>query len=481
MDSLIDQVLHQRYQICSKLSHKPGSKTFLATDLTTRERVVVKLLLFDADFTWENLKLFEREAAALKELRHAAIPTYLDFADVEIGDRKGFLLVQTYIDAPSLQDWVDRGRTFSEAELHHIAKDILDILAYLHNRQPSMIHRDIKPSNLLLSERSGNHPGQIYLVDFGAIQGPQHGGTMTIVGTYGYMPLEQFGGRAVPASDLYSLGATLVYLSTGQHPADLPQRDLRLQFSDQAQLSTPFCHWLQWLLEPDLSQRPKSAERALALFESPPGQLALAQNMAVKKQQPDNSFIFVDCDPASLTLRIPNQQLEKKFHHGHALAKALVRIKQVGLWTFMITMLPMMFGSTGMVSFIWLSILFWMGLSLAFSLFVRPLLEQVNKIYSPDRYYLRLMPKNNSSGLSLHLFQKTFWIEYRIFQQQLIGISAGPYDGAHYRINLIGDRSSVYTLHVQGSHEEIQWLCYKLNSWTGWEIGYHDSTPVGSV
>ncbi|MEM1281682.1 MAG: hypothetical protein AAGG53_17045, partial [Cyanobacteria bacterium P01_H01_bin.152] len=66
-------------------------------------------------------------------------------------------------------------------------------------------------------------------------------------------------------------------------------------------------------------------------------------------------------------------------------------------------------------------------------------------------------------------------------QQPLIGISAGPYDGAHYRINLIGERSSVYTLHVQGSHEEIQWLCYKLNSWTGWEIGYHDSTPVGSV
>ncbi|MEM7064720.1 MAG: serine/threonine-protein kinase [Cyanobacteria bacterium P01_B01_bin.77] len=480
MDALINQVLHQRYQICSKLNHKPGSKTFLATDLTTRERVVVKLLLFDADFTWENLKLFERETAALKELKHTAIPAYLDFADVEISDRKGFLLVQTYIDAPSLQDWVEQGRTFSEAELHHIAKDILDILAYLHHRQPSMIHRDIKPSNVLLSDRSGNHPGQVYLVDFGAIQGPQHGGTVTIVGTYGYMPLEQFGGRAVSASDLYSLGATLVYLATGQHPADLPQQDLRLQFSDRAQLSASFCHWLQWLLEPDLNQRPQSAERAIALFERPPSQLALAQNTAVKKQQPDNSFIFVDCNSASLTLRIPNQQLEKTFHHGHALAKALVRIKQVGLRALMITMLPMMFGSPGIVSFIWLPILLWMGLALGFSLFVRPMLEQVNKIYSPDRYYLRLMPKKSSSGLSLHLLKKTFWVECRILQQQLIGISAGPYDDTHYRMNFIGDRSSAYTIHLQGSHEEIQWLCHELNSWTGWEIGYHDSTQSSS-
>lgn len=69
-----------------------------------------------------------------------------------------------------------------------------------------MIHRDIKPSNILLGDRSGDFVGDVFLVDFGAVQTIDTQGkhTMTIVGTYGYMPPEQFGGRSSPASDLYS-------------------------------------------------------------------------------------------------------------------------------------------------------------------------------------------------------------------------------------------------------------------------------------
>jgi serine/threonine protein kinase len=70
-------------------------------------------------------------------------------------------------------------------------------------------------------------------------------GTRTVVGTYGYMPQEQFGGRTVPASDLYSLGCTIIYLVTGTHPADLPQKDFRIQFQQVANLSPSFANWLQ--------------------------------------------------------------------------------------------------------------------------------------------------------------------------------------------------------------------------------------------
>ncbi|WP_353769981.1 hypothetical protein [Okeania sp. SIO1F9] len=63
--------------------------------------VVVKLLLFSPDFTWEQLKLFEREAEVLKFIEHPAIPQYLDYFDVEMGLGKGFALVQTYIEAKS--------------------------------------------------------------------------------------------------------------------------------------------------------------------------------------------------------------------------------------------------------------------------------------------------------------------------------------------------------------------------------------------
>ncbi len=122
-------------------------------------------------------------------------------------------LVQSFIEARSLQSWAESGHTFSEAEVKAIATQLLTVLTYLHSRQPPVIHRDIKPSNILLSDRSGNHPGQIYLVDFGSVQTISHPGTITVVGTYGYMPPEQFGGRTT--SDLYSLGATLIYLLDG--------------------------------------------------------------------------------------------------------------------------------------------------------------------------------------------------------------------------------------------------------------------------
>ena len=137
---------------------------------------------------------------------------------------KGSRFVQSHIQARSLQDWVESGRSFSEAELKQIAKALLKILDYLHQRQPPVIHRDIKPSNILLGDRDDNNSDALYLIDFGSVQTAAHGGTVTVVGTYGYMPMEQFGGRAVPASDLYSLGATLAYLATGLHPADFTSK-----------------------------------------------------------------------------------------------------------------------------------------------------------------------------------------------------------------------------------------------------------------
>jgi eukaryotic-like serine/threonine-protein kinase len=204
--------LNDRYQIQQSLGKKAGRQTFLALDEQTQMPVVVKLLTFAPDFEWADLKLFEREAETLKSLDHPAIPRYLDYFEVASPSRKGFALVQSYIAAKSLAQQLQAGRTFSEAEVKQLAESLLEILDYLHSQQPPVIHRDIKPSNLLLGDRSGNHVGQVYLVDFGSVQTlvAQEGGTITVVGTYGYMPPEQYGGRAMPASDLYSLGATLI-------------------------------------------------------------------------------------------------------------------------------------------------------------------------------------------------------------------------------------------------------------------------------
>lgn len=297
-----EALIGDRYEILESLGKKAGRQTFLAKDLQSNQRVVVKLLRFGGEFEWDDLKLFEREADTLKALSHPAIPRYLDYFELDTPEVKGFALVQSYIEARSLEEQVKAGRSFSEADLKEMAIVLLEILTYLHERQPPVIHRDIKPSNILLGSRSGSSVGQVYLVDFGSVQNlaAHAGGTITVVGTYGYMPPEQFGGRAVPASDVYSLGATLIYLATGQHPADLPQDDLKIQFEPETSLSPSFTRWLKRMTEPSLSRRFRTAREAIEGLDQ---SLQVRSLTAVEK--PAGSRVQLKKDADSFDLVLP--------------------------------------------------------------------------------------------------------------------------------------------------------------------------------
>ncbi|MEH2445159.1 MAG: serine/threonine-protein kinase [Nostoc sp.] len=299
---MIGEILGERYEVQQLLGKKAGRRTLLARDLQTQELVVIKLLSFGDDFEWDSLKLFEREAETLKSLSHPLIPQYLNYFEVNLPTIKGFALVQTYIPAKTLEQYLQSGRTFTEPEVKQIAKALLEILIYLHGLYPPVIHRDIKPSNILLGERSGNSVGQVYLVDFGSVQTvlATESGTRTVVGTYGYMPPEQFGGRTVAASDLYSLGATLIYLMTGNHPADLPQKDFRIQFEQAANVSPSFTNWLKWMIEPSLEGRFSSAAGAIAALEKPQATLP-----ALVGSKPDRSKIQLTKNWDSLEILIP--------------------------------------------------------------------------------------------------------------------------------------------------------------------------------
>ena len=267
------KILAERYYLQRQLGKQTGRQTLLARDLQTQKLVVIKQLFLGSDFEWQDLKLFEREAETLKTLSHPAIPRYLDYLEIDEPDSKGFALVQTYVEGKTLEEHLTAGRTFSESEVKELAKSLLAILMYLHEQNQPVIHRDIKPSNILLHSSSGNSAGQVYLVDFGSVQNQaaKFGGTITVVGTYGYMAPEQFGGRSVPASDLYGLGATLIYLVTGLHPAELPQQDLRIQFAERAgQVNPNLIDWLEWMTEPSLEKRLSSAEEALRSIDENP-------------------------------------------------------------------------------------------------------------------------------------------------------------------------------------------------------------------
>jgi hypothetical protein len=310
LSDLQGQTLHNRYQIQQQLGKRAGRRSLLAQDLHTKELVVIKLLIFGEEFEWDDLKLFEREAETLQSLSHPAIPRYLNHFELDLLHRKGFALVQTYIPAKSLEAHLKAGRSFSEAEVKQLARALLEILIYLHDRQPPVIHRDLKPSNVLLTNRSGNSVGQVYLVDFGSVQtiAAKEGGTLTVVGTYGYMPPEQFGGRATPASDLYSLGATLIYLSSGKHPADLPQRDLRLQFESAVNLSPALVRWLKQMVEPSLDRRFAAASVALESLDQAriqPGQTAVAETATVSFKKPAGSRVKLTKSASGLEIVIP--------------------------------------------------------------------------------------------------------------------------------------------------------------------------------
>ncbi|MEG4917217.1 MULTISPECIES: serine/threonine-protein kinase [unclassified Microcoleus] len=269
---MTSKILAERYEVQRQLGKQTGRQTLLARDLQTQKLVVIKQLFLGSDFEWQDLKLFEREAETLKALDHPAIPRYLDYLEIDEPDSKGFALVQTYVEGKTWEEHLRSGRTFSESEVKELAKSLLEILIYLHEQKPPVIHRDIKPSNILLHSRSGHSVGKVYLVDFGSVQNQaaKLGGTITVVGTYGYMAPEQFGGRSVPASDLYGLGATLIYLVTGLHPTELPQQDLRIQFADRvAHLNPSLIDWLEWMTEPSLNKRLSSAGEAWRALTNP--------------------------------------------------------------------------------------------------------------------------------------------------------------------------------------------------------------------
>lgn len=252
------------YRIERRLGGGGQAVTWLARDKLGAAVVLKQLVLRHAE-TWKEIELFEREAAVLEAIDHPAIPRGLEHFELTHEGGVDFVIVQPWVDAPSLANLLADRRHFDLDTVVHIARSMLEILDWLHRRLPPIIHRDLKPSNILMG---ADH--KIHLIDFGAVKthlAIPGQGESTIVGTHGYMPAEQLMGHAGPRSDLYALGATLLHLVTGRHPATLPLDGLRLDFKRFTSLPAPVTSWLSTLIEPDPNDRPASARDALAALE----------------------------------------------------------------------------------------------------------------------------------------------------------------------------------------------------------------------
>jgi len=275
---IISQIPHNlvnHYQIKNLLGEGGSSTSYEAIDLKTNQRVALKALSLQKMNDWKVLELFEREANVLSKLNHPGIPRYLDYFYVDTPDNRCFYIVQELAEGQSLASLVENGWHASEPEIQRIATQILEILVYLHSQTPPVIHRDIKPENIVFKSPIDSHKEKdwaVCLVDFGAVQNTYYNTLMrgsTVVGTYGYMAPEQFLGQAVPATDLYGLGATLLYLLTHRSPAELPTNILEKDFRSQIQISAAFADWLEEAIAPDLENRFESAQEALESLRNP--------------------------------------------------------------------------------------------------------------------------------------------------------------------------------------------------------------------
>jgi hypothetical protein len=213
-------LLNNRYRIMGELGRGGMGAVYRAFDETLGQDVALKENLSASP---EAERQFRREATLLATLRHPNLPRVIDHFVIP---EQGQYLVMDYVAGPNAREVVEEmGGPLEEADVLLWAREILDALSYLHTRNPAILHRDIKPSNVKVTPS-----GKAVLVDFGLAKVHDEstgttGGARAF--THGFSPPEQYGlGRTDPRSDIYSVGATLYALLTGQNPTDSVERAL---------------------------------------------------------------------------------------------------------------------------------------------------------------------------------------------------------------------------------------------------------------
>jgi WD40 repeat protein len=213
--------LRNRFRVMRVLSDEGGfGRTYLSEDTDKlNEYCVIKQLAPKFQGTWSQRKaieLFAQEAKRLQQLgEHAQIPSLLAYFEQD----NCLYLVQQFINGQNLLKELQVRKVYRDWDIQSILWDLLPVIKFVHSR--GVIHRDIKPENIIRQKQDG----KLVLIDFGSskqlsVRVQQKVGTS--IGSHGYAPIEQIrDGKAYPASDLFSLGATCFHLLTGISPFQL--------------------------------------------------------------------------------------------------------------------------------------------------------------------------------------------------------------------------------------------------------------------
>lgn len=214
----IGSLLDNKYRVLDVVGHGGMSTVYLARNEKANKSWAIKEVLKQGQ---EDLEIKKNsliaETEMLKKLNHPNLPAIIDVIETE----DTFLVVMDYIEGNDLGDIIDEFGAQPQDKVIEWAKQICDVLSYLHTRTPVIIYRDLKPANIMLKP-----DGNITLIDFGTAREAEVKDVANTVslGTKGYAAPEQFGdgARADARTDIYCFGATIYHLVTGHSPAEEP-------------------------------------------------------------------------------------------------------------------------------------------------------------------------------------------------------------------------------------------------------------------
>ncbi|MEN6523078.1 MAG: serine/threonine-protein kinase [Anaerolineaceae bacterium] len=244
------QILNNRYRIVKLIGQGGFGAVYRAWDLHMNSVCVIKENL---DTSPEANRQFIHEAQILFRMKHPGLPSVFDYFDLA---GQGLYLVMEYIEGQNLEEIIHSYGPLSESDAVNWISQVCEALEYLHGQNPPVIHRDIKPQNIILTPQ-----GRAVLVDFGVAKVYQSQQQTTMGAravTPGFSPPEQYMLTGTDErSDIYSLGATLYTLLTGQIPPEAMARMLETELIPVKQF------------KPTISTKTISViERALAIKKS---------------------------------------------------------------------------------------------------------------------------------------------------------------------------------------------------------------------
>ncbi len=214
----IGSLVDGKYKILNKVGQGGMSIVYLAMNEKANKQWAVKEVRKDGIKDFEVVKQgLVAETDILKKLSHPNLPSIVDVIDTE----DSFIIIMDYIQGNSLNKALDEYGAQPQEHVISWAKQLCDVLGYLHSRTPPIIYRDMKPANIMLKP-----DGNVTLIDFGTAREfkEKNLADTTCLGTVGYAAPEQFGGMGQTdgRTDIYCLGATLYHLVTGMNPCEPP-------------------------------------------------------------------------------------------------------------------------------------------------------------------------------------------------------------------------------------------------------------------